>query len=62
MYFGEKALVNKSTTDKSLIKLLKSSAVMDSRISTIVLPKNPIELCDRLKFLLQEEPAGIILT
>ena len=32
---------------------------MASGISTIFLPENPNELCDRLKFLLQEKNAGI---
>ena len=52
IYFGEKALGNKSTRDKSLIRLLKSPAITASGNSTIFLPDNPNELCDRLKLLL----------
>ena len=58
MYFGEKALGNKSATDKSLIRLFKSTAIMASGISTIFLPDNPNELCDRIKLLQQEKQAG----
>ena len=31
---------------------------MASALSTTVSPENPIELCDRLKLLLQEKQAG----
>ena len=48
----------KSDRDKSLIRLLKSPAIMASGISTIFLSSNPNELCDRLKVLLQEKHAG----
>ena len=52
---------NKSIRDRSLIKILKSPAIIisTSGISkTIVLPSDPNELCDRLKLLLQEKQAG----
>ena len=53
---------NKSTRGRTLIKLLKSpgSTISASDIlSTIFLPSDPHELCDRLTFLLQEKQAGI---
>ena len=59
MHFDERRVGNKSTRDKTLIKLLKSPAIMASGISrTIFLSSNPNELCDRLKLLLQEKRAG----
>ena len=47
----------KSNRDRSLISLLKPPTVMASEISTIFLPKKAIELCDKLKLLLQDKPA-----
>ena len=41
--------------DKSLIRRLKSPAIMVFWISTLFLPENPKILCDRLKLLLQEK-------
>ena len=58
MFFDEKALCNKRTRDKSLKRLLHFSAIMASGISTIFLPENPNELCDRIKLLLQEKQAA----
>ena len=59
MHFDRKALGNKSTRDRTLIKLLKSPAIMASGVSkTIFLSSDPNELCDRLKLLLQEKHAG----
>ena len=59
MHFDTKALGNKSTRDRSLIKLLKSPAIMASGVSkTIFLSSDPNELCDRIKLLLQEKQAG----
>ena len=58
MHFDTKALGKKSTRDKTLIKLLKSPAIMASGVTTIFLSENPDELCDRLKLLLQEKQAG----
>ena len=61
MNFDTKALSNKSTRDKTLIKLLKSPGlrVSASGVSrTIFLSSDPDELCDRLKLLIQEKHAG----
>ena len=59
MHFDTKAVGNKSTRDRTLIKLLKSPAFMASGVSkTIFLSSDPNELCDRLKLLLQEKHAG----
>ena len=54
-YFDDKALGKKSTRDKSPIRLLQSPGSKASGISTIFLPENLIEVCDRLKLLLQEK-------
>ena len=59
MHFDTKAQGNKSTRDRTLIKLLKSPAIMASGVSkTIFLSSDPDELCKRLKLLLQEKHAG----
>ena len=58
IYFVEKSLGNNSTRNESLIRLLKSPATLISGISTISLPENSNELCDRLKLLLHEKQAG----
>ena len=70
MYFDERAPGNKSTRDRSLIRLLKSpgiivsgSGVPSSHKKNLsekqdFLSSNPNELCDRVKFLLQEKQAG----
>ena len=58
MNFDMRAQGNKSTRDRTLIKLLKSPAVMATGVTTIFLSENPDELCNRLKLLLQEKPAG----
>ena len=61
MNFDTKALGNKSTRDRTLIKLLKSPGLMVSASSVskaIFLSYDPNELCDRLKLLLQEKQAG----
>ena len=59
MHFDTKALGSKSTRDRTLIKLLKSPAIMASGVSKIIfLSSDPNELCDRLKLLLQEKHAG----
>ena len=60
MYFDVKRPGNKSTGDGTLIKLLKSPAIMASGSSTIFLPTDPKELCARLKILLQERRTGNI--
>ena len=59
--FDLKAQGNKSTRDKTLIKLLKSPGLMVSASGaskTIFLSSDTDELCDRLKLLLQEKHAG----
>ena len=49
----------KSDGDKSIVRLLRSPAIMASGVSkTIFLSSDPNELCDRLKLLLQEKHAG----
>ena len=61
MTFDLKAQGNKSTRDRTLIKLLKSPGLMVSASGvskTIFLSSEPDELCDRLKLLLQEKHAG----
>ena len=59
MNFNIKQKGNKSNRDKSIIRLLKSPAIMASGISKILfLSSDPDELCNRLKMLLQEKHAG----
>ena len=61
MNFDTKAQGNKSTRDRTLIKLLNSPGLMVSASGvskTIFLSSDPDELCDRLKLLLQEKYAG----
>ena len=58
MNFNIKRKGRKSDRDNSMIKLLKSPAIMALGITTIFLSENPDELCDRLKLLLQEKNAG----
>ena len=61
MHFDVKKIGNKSTRDRTLIKLLKSPGltVSASGVSeTIFLSSDPDELCERLKLLLQEKHAG----
>ena len=63
MHFDPKAVGNKSTRDRTLIKLLKSPGLMVSASGvskTIFLSSDPNELCNRLRLLLQEKYAGII--
>ena len=59
MYFDERALGNKSTRDKSLIRLLQSPAIVVFGITAIFFPENPNELCHRFIFLLRKKQAGI---
>ena len=57
--FDIKAQGNKSTRDRTLIKINKSPAIMAYGFSkTIFLPSDPDDLCDRLKLLLQEKRGG----
>ena len=59
MKFDIKQKGRKSNRDKSMIKILKSPAIMASGISkTIFLSSDPDELCNRIKLLLQEKYAG----
>ena len=61
MNFDQKAIGNKSTRDKTLIKLLKSPGLMVSASGvskTIFLSSDANELRDRLRLLLQEKYAG----
>ena len=59
MNFNIEQKGNKSDPDKSIIRLLKSPAIMASGISrTIIRSSDPNELCDRLRLLLQEKHAG----
>ena len=62
MYLDVKAPSIKSIRDRTLMKLLKSTAIMASVISTKFLSKNRNQLCGRMKLLLQEKQAGKILT
>ena len=57
--FDLKAQSKKSTRDRTLIKLLKSPAIMAAGVITIFLSENPDKLCNRLKLFLQEKHAGI---
>ena len=61
MHFDERRVGNKSTRDRTLIKLLNSPGLMVSASGvskTRFLSSDPNELCDRLKLLLQEKQAG----
>ena len=56
MYFEVQAPGNKSTRDRSLLRLLNSPGltIFASGTSTIVLPSDQNELCDKLKLLPQK--------
>ena len=70
MHFDIKATGNKSTRDRSLIRLLKSPGILvtasgvssshkkKSFSNTRFLSSDPNELCDRLKLIQQEKQAG----
>ena len=61
MNFDLEAQGNKSTRDRKLIKLLNSPRLLFSASGaskTIFLSSDPDELCNTLKLLLQEKPAG----
>ena len=63
MHFDLKAVGNKSTRDRTLIKLLKSPGLMVSASgvsNTIFLSSDPDEFCNRLKLLLQEKHVRIL--
>ena len=57
--FDTKARGRKTTRDRTLKKLLKSSAIMASGTSAIFLSFYPDELCHTFKLILQENFAGI---
>ena len=57
MHFDERRVGNKSTRDRTLIKLLESPGLIVSASGVskkIFLSSDPDELCDSLKLLLQE--------
>ena len=61
MHFDQKAVGNKSTREKTIIKLLKQPGLMVSASGvskTIFLSSDPDELCNILKLILQEKHAG----
>ena len=61
MNFDVKAPGNKSTRNRTLIKMLESPGLMISASgisNKISLPSDRNELCDRLKLSLKEKPAG----
>ena len=59
MNFNIKQKRKKSDRDKSIVRLLRSPAIMASGVSkTLFLSSDPNELCDRLKLFLQEKHAG----
>ena len=56
MHFDVKAIGNKSSRDRTLIKLLKSPSLMVSASGvskTKLLSSDPDEICNRLQLLLQ---------
>ena len=59
MHFNVRGIGNKSTRDRTLIKLLKSPAIMVWDISNLIfLSSDSDELCIRSKLMLQEKHAG----
>ena len=59
MNFDIKAQARIFTRDRTLIKLLKSAAIIASGVSTIFLSSDPDKFCIRLKIILQEKHGGI---
>ena len=57
-YFDERTAGNKTLSDKHLIRLLKSLAIMASAISKMFYPANRDELCQKLNLLVQTNQAG----
>ena len=53
MNLNKKQKGNKSDGDKSIVRILKSPAIMASGVTTIFLSENLDELCDRLNLLLE---------
>ena len=62
MYFDENLHVKTCPRDRSLMRLLKSPAIMASGISREILPEKPNKLCDRLNLILQESKLVKFLT
>ena len=60
MNFNIKQKGRKIDKNKSMIKLLKSPAIMASGVTTIFLPEKHDDLCNTLNLLLQEIQAGNI--
>ena len=59
MHFDLRGIGDKSTRDRTLIKLLKSPAIKAARIQNVIfLPSDSDEFCNRLKLILQEKHAG----
>ena len=58
MHFDVRGIGNKSNRDRTLIKLLKSPAILASGVSTIFLSFDLNEFCDRLKLLFYEKHGG----
>ena len=58
MNFNIKQKGRRSDRDRSLIKLLKTPAIMASGFEQYFSSSDPDELCDSLKLLLQEIQAG----
>ena len=56
--FNDKASGIKNTRDKSLIRLLRSAAIMDFWDFTNFSPENSWSFCDTLKILVQVKQAG----
>ena len=56
--FNIKAQGNKSTRDRTFVKILESPAIMVSGVTTKILSENPDEWCDGLKLLLQQKQTG----
>ena len=58
MHFDVKTQSNKSTRDRTLIKLLESADIIASGVSkTIFLSSDPEELCQKFKMIIQEKQA-----
>ena len=56
--FDIKSMGRKSTSDSSIVGLPKLPAIIASGISTKFLSTDPVELCDKLRLLLQNKQAG----
>ena len=61
MSLDVKATGNKSTRDRTHIKLLKAPGIMTSGVSTLSSPSDDSELCNRLRLLLLEKKLEVNL-